>query len=363
MGYYLDKKCKIITFHNAVNYGAVLQAFALKNVMSSFCETGIYDYCDKKMKRQYSINPFISKKRSIISRKLIRFVPHYKQKRKFKNFVKKYLIDNFDETNNTFYITGSDQVWNYNCTGFDKTYFLDFVTDSRLKNSYSASFGFDSLSDEVKDEYKLLLSDYNLISVRENEGAKIIKDLINRDVPVTLDPTLLLNKKDWENAFPEKKIKQKQYILVYAFHITDSMRSFILNLSKEKSLPVVILMPEKPLNKNVIIKDAIYKTSVSPEEWINYFLNASYVVTNSFHGTAFSVNFNKQFFVEHLNATQNLNSRINTLLGNVGLTDRIIDENIDIDSNIDFIAVNSILERKRKESVDYLKSIVDSYNE
>ena len=357
------KECRIVTFHNAVNYGAVLQAFALKKVLSTFCKTTVYDHCNDYFKKQYSINPFKVCRFKYVLKGLINYIPRYKKTRSFNRFIKKYLTNEKGCSDNAFYITGSDQVWNCKCSGFDKTYFLDFINDGKLKNSYSASFGFDRVPEEYQEEYKRLLSDYNLISVRENEGTGIIKDLLGRDVPVTLDPTLLLTKQEWQASFSQKEISFKKYILVYAFTVSETMKNFIIKLSKFKNLPVIVLMPEKTMHKKLNIQNAIYKSYESPEKWINYFLSATYIVTNSFHGTAFSINFNKPFFVEYLDSSINVNSRFETLLNETGLKSRIINNNTDIDEVIDYSVVNSIIDEKRKDSIDYLKSIVSSYNE
>lgn len=355
--------CNIVTFYNAINYGAILQTYALKKAMSTLCSTYIFKYHNPHIVRIYSISPFSSCSLREMAAKLIRFIPNAKKKFRFKSFEKKYLTNNKPILKELFYITGSDQVWNYNCTDFDKTYFLDFVEDKKLKNSYAASFGIEKIPDEYKAEYKKLLSDFNMISVREKSGQKIIKDLIGIDVPVTIDPTLLLTEAQWAADFCKRHTK-KEYILVYSFSLTDTMCEFVNRLSDEKNLHVIILMPNKRIGKKGPIKRSIYKTNVSPEKWVNYFYNASYIVTNSFHGTAFSINFNKNFFVELLPPPAKVNSRLIDILELLGLSGRLItNENLKIDSPIDYAPVNEILNGKRKESLKYLEAIIDSYNE
>ena len=352
-------KCSIITFHNVINYGAVLQAFALKKVLGSYCSASIYNHKNILMKRQYSINPFREKGLKKIILSALIFPSKAVQKFNFYRFSRKYLLDNKPTRNETFYITGSDQVWNYDCSYGDKAYFLDFVDDDKLKNSYAASFGFDEVPLEYEDEYKTLLQGFNNISVREKSGQGIVKKLLNRDADIVLDPTFLLTKEEWRKSFCNKKINQK-YILVYAFHISDNMRRFLDRLSNEKGLPIIVLMP-MPDPRNIDrIDNAIYRCSVSPETWVNYFYNAEYIVTNSFHGAAFSINLNKKFFVELKN--DNRNSRITDMLNDFGLNDRYLDISCDLDREIDYDVVNDILEKKREESIRFLEKTVYNYN-
>lgn len=352
-------KCKIVTFHKAINYGAVLQAYALKTALDVDCPTCVYNHDNKYIKQFYSINPFKSKQKKAFLKKVIYFLPSAVKKYRFNKFVRKYLIKDTTKTEKEFYISGSDQVWNYICSDFDKAYFLDFAKDEKLKNSFSASFGFDEIPENYLDEYKRLLQNYNFMSVREEAGRKIVKDLLDRDVPVTIDPTFLLDKKEWGEKFCKRNIKGK-YILVYAFYISKNMHNFIDRLSSEKNLPIIVLMPNKSFF-GTNIKGAAYKSYVSPEQWVNYMYNAEYVVTNSFHGTAFSINFNKKFFVELKSESEKMNSRVTHILETLKVGDRHISDDIDLDSVIDYETVNAVLKEKCSESKNYLKQIVDSY--
>ncbi len=351
---------RIVTFYNAINYGAVLQTYALKKTMSKYCVTGVYKHDNAYIDGLYSVNPFrysgLKTKLLMMAQLPFKLIKKYR----FNSFVKRRLLNSGSDSAECFYVTGSDQVWNCDCTKFDKAYFLDFA-EPRFKNSYAASFGFDEIPEQHKEEYKRLLYDYNQISVREEQGRKILNDLIGRDVPVTLDPTLLLSKEEWASEFVKKN--DKKYILVYSFIITESMRNFINKLSAEKGLPVVVLMPDRTLRNKYGLNNATFKTHVSPEKWVEYFYNATYVVTNSFHGTAFSINFNKDLFVELLPGRAKVNSRLTNILKLFSLEGRMIENFDDNGKAIDFDQVNDILETQRKESIAYLESIVSCYNE
>ena len=355
------KSCGIITFHEAVNYGAVLQAFALKKVVGRYCDVHFVRHSNSAILSRNSISPGFPKSIAGLKRFIIKsltYLPNRKKHNFFARFKKQYLLDT-PEKYADFYITGSDQVWNDKCTDFDKAYFLDF-TDDKKKNSYSASFGFDSVPDDKVDEYRRLLGGFNNISVREETGRNIISKLLDRDVKVTLDPTLLLSKEDWSELVRPLDSFGK-YILVYAFGITDSMARFVNEISAEKNLKVVILLPEKSLWKKTPIKNAKFINYVSPEDWVSFFYHADFIVTNSFHGTAFSINFNKQFAVELLPPPSKVNSRLTDVLDMFELNGRLL-SNPKIRENVDFKNSNSIMEIKREESIAYLKSIIEGYN-
>ena len=354
------KNCGIITFHEAINYGAVLQAYALKKVVSRYCDVHFVRHSNNTILKRNSIAPGFPTSLGGLKRFVIKsltYMPNYKKHTYFKKFRDEFLLDT-PEMYADFYITGSDQVWNDICTDFDKSYFLNF-TDDIKKNSYSASFGFESVPQAKVDEYRTLLNGFNNISVREKTGKSIVADLLKRDVPVTLDPTLLLTKEEWFELV--NPVKYKKYLLVYAFEITDSMVRFVNEISEKRGLNTLVLLPEKSLWKKSPFKNAKYINYISPSDWVSYFYHADFIVTNSFHGTAFSINFNKQFAVELLPPPAKVNSRLVDALELFELDYRYL-SNPEILDDVSFEKVNRILIEKRKESIDYLKSIVEGYN-
>ncbi len=354
------KNCGIITFHEAINYGAVLQAYALKKVVGRYCDVHFVRHSNNAILKRNTIAPGFPTSLGGLKRFVIKsltYIPNYKKHIYFKKFRDEFLLDT-PETFADFYITGSDQVWNNACTDFDKAYFLDF-TDDIKKNSYSASFGFDSVPQDKVAEYRALLNGFNNISVREKTGKSIVADLLGRDVSVTLDPTLLLTKEEWSELI--HPVEYKKYLLVYAFEITDTMVSFVNEVANKKGLRILVLLPEKSLWKKSPFKNAKYINYISPSDWVSYFYHADFIVTNSFHGTAFSINFNKQFAVELLPPPAKVNSRLVDALELFELERRYL-SNPDILNNVGFEKANQILAEKRRESIDYLKSIVEGYN-
>ena len=354
---------RIITFDKAINYGAVLQTYALYNKLKRLdSNTFVIDYENCYIKDAFTVKrPPVRLGIGKFLDDLFYAIQLFFKKAKFKRFRKRNLRYNEDKYDSkSKYITGSDQVWNYRLTDFDKAYFLDFVQDNSKKYSYAASFGFDVIPDEYLEEYKKLLMDFNRISVRENQGAAIIKKLTGKDVPVLLDPTFLKNKNEWLKMIKYKSYSKK-YILMYLMVESKTIIEFAKKLSEEKGLELLYICDAR----NKSIKFAKYLRRVGPEEWINLFLDAEFIITNSFHGIAFSINFNKLFFTELLPEKFKVNSRIKNILDLFKLRDREIvnGKNNNVDKSIDYNKVNEILEKEKQKSIEYLKSIVEESDE
>ncbi|MDD4781002.1 MAG: polysaccharide pyruvyl transferase family protein [Tissierellia bacterium] len=357
------KKIGIITYHNSNNYGAVLQAYALKTIITKLgAQCDIIDYKNPHIEQINKVRIFNFKSLKTCMNSLVTY-PIKKQKaNKFAKFREKYLkpsvicIDeNLQDQYDTF-ITGSDQVWNCELSEFDTAYFLDFVIDNKKKNAYAASFGFSDIPEEYTEKYRSLLKDFNEISVREAQGAMIIQSLLERNVPVVLDPTLLLNINEWDNAFQITKNDRDPYILLYLMIPSKNILKFAEQLSQETGCEIIYITDK--MKRKI---SASYVRTISPEEWVKLFINATYIITNSFHGTAFSINFNKPFFVEMLPPPAKVNSRLENILDTFDLRSRQIinGNNSNIFIDIDYKTVNKKLELERKRSLDYLKRILE----
>lgn len=356
-------KIGIITFQQTINYGAILQLYATQEVLEKFqVDVKCLNYISSKIEENYKIiknkNGY---KAFLVS--IFTMIIYRKRKRNFKKFETKYLyltnkLYNKNELKNIsadfdYIITGSDQVWNYLITNTDTTYLLDFVEDRNKKISYAASFGVENIPNNLKEKYKNLLKDFKAISVREKQGQNIIKELCNLDVPVVLDPTLLLNKNEWSKLNFTKE-KRKKYILVYCLRKSDLLNRMAKTLQRETGFELVILNPRVKYTYS-----KISAATAGPEDFVKLFLNAEFILTNSFHGTAFSINFHKKFLVDiDTKSVQNTNSRLLNILELVNLTDRIVAEPQDVRKmyeDIDYKKINKILDIERKKSFDYLK--------
>lgn len=356
----------IMTFHRAANYGAVLQAYALRRTIEKLgadCE--IIDYRSDTVEapyKPYSLSNCRTPKDLLkyllyagsVNSKLGKFEDFLIRDTKLSTpcYSKEDLAQLSKQYDHVF--CGSDQVWNYNITGFDGAYFLNFVDNQMKKNSYAASFGIDSIPEPQQETYRDLLKSFNHLSVREENAKVIIKDLTGKEAVTTLDPTLLLDQEEWSEISSGYR-KDNGYILTYHFTLTDSMKSFIKDLSAKKGLKIVSLTHsiKNPLHAE-LAKDA------GPSEFVGLFKNAEYVVTNSFHGTIFSLIFRKDFFLEMLPPPWKVNSRLINILNIFDLHSREIlnGKNPDFDKPVDYNRVEERILAERAKSIEYLQNIL-----
>jgi hypothetical protein len=362
-----NRKVGIITYHRAINFGAALQAFALQWMIKEFgvkCE--ILDYRNIRLEN-------IHKKMSIFECKnlkdLLRYIMLSQNNNKKHDKFRAFTVENIEmssplfnfedlidiENNYDRIITGSDQVWNYEINGMDYAFFLDFVKDASKKKAYAASFGLSKIPEEYRQVYKELLIDFDPILIREKQGADIIRDLLSKEAPVVLDPTMLLSKDKWLNLDKNMNSSNDKYILVYAFGGSINIKDLAINISHKTGYKIFWIGNSYKCSTKIK-----YIKSAGPEEFISLFNNAEYIITNSFHGTAFSINFNKQFFTELLPESTGVNSRLEDILDLFDLQGRkIISSDADvINSNINYYKVNKKLEEEREKSMSLLKDVI-----
>lgn len=310
-------KCIIITFHSEVNYGAVLQAYALQTYLKKNNSVKLLNI--KMNKKERNIKAIIRNSFNII------------KKSKFNKFLKR----NFDLTKkvNTFdksqailkefdyAIVGSDQVWAFDLIkGFERIFFMDMKFDKTKKVSYAASFGKDDNIINNKEIVTNYLNGFDKISTREESSRKILNEMgIQCDDVV--DPTLLLSSNEYVEKFNLKK-KEKKYILVYMLVIDEEIVRIVNEINKELDMDIICFN-----NKNRFGNRCKCVPNSSPEEFVELFYNASFVVTNSFHGTCFSIIFEKKF-ISVAHKTKGIR-QIN-LLKKAGLEERLYTENKDI---------------------------------
>lgn len=329
-----NKKIGVITFHNAINYGAVLQTYSLsnyiKNKLNIECE--VIDYECEKFKKNYKSFRTYKKNFKGYLTALLKMPYIYIKNKKFKKFIYnninkssvKYTKETIKNANNiyNYFITGSDQVWNIELTD-DSTYFLDFVSNKNIKLSYAASCGKEKMSDKsIKDNVKYLKS-FKKITVREEEFANNLKKLINKDIKEVLDPVFLHESKEWER-FTQKN-KYGDYILLYVLH-EKSVYEIAKKLSKDTNLKIISIQNDffKPI-------EAKYLNTCGIEEFLTLIKNAKYVITDSFHGASFSIIFRKNLKVVYKKEHKDLNARLDSLINNFDIKNCRIDENSSLD--------------------------------
>lgn len=258
------------------------------------------------------------------------------------------------------YVVGSDQVWNPGIYSSLLPYMLAFAPEGKKKVAYASSFGVSTIEKSQQEFYKEHLSKFSAISVREKNAVELVKDLSGRDATWVLDPTLLLNKEEWMKVAKYPYEVKKNYILVYELIPSPYIMELAKAMSQEKGLAIVRLCKNAaPESKE---KGVISITDAGPAEFIGLFANASMIITNSFHGTAFSINFEKEFYTVTPLHKQN-NSRQQSLLGLFSLNERLLLEGTDINTitrtPIDYTQISTIVEREREKSINFLKNAID----
>lgn len=370
-------KVALLTFHNSLNYGAALQAYATQQAISSMGpECIIVDYQNDKRRDASKI--IMSSVKSLKKRDLKNAAKYVaggffirRRKRKFSRFYEDnitktsecYTLGNelkgLNDMFNTF-IIGSDQVWNYRNNGTDFAYLLDFVGDDKKKISYSSSFGLAEIPVDLRNRYAELLNRINYLSTRESYGIQIIKKLTGRDAELVLDPVFLLDKSQWLSLCKNEPKKDK-YVFCYT-NRPNQWRDFIMQTNySTKNLKVY------KITRHLTVRDFISlkvrsKYSISPTDFINTVANAELVVTASFHGIAMAIILNVPF-VALLTGDPGKDERILNILRITGLEDRIFSEefsNEKVNEPIDFISAEKKLEVYRRSSTEFLKHAIFS---
>lgn len=366
-------KIGIVTHHTAHNYGAMLQAYALQRYLKDEYN---YEVKNIHLRTKAGIKAYrIFKKPNRIIGLIWEFIKffHYPQlKRKhiaFENFLENYLdktklYKSYEELETyppelDCYISGSDQV--FSPMGKEiNAYYLNFGDDETKRIAYAPSFGYKTIPEEKKDLIRKLLNRFDHLSAREVSGCKIIEELTGEKVPNVLDPVFLLEPDQYRKISKPLKLKYKKYILCYSLVGMKKQIPLAMKVKELTGLPIVLisssaLLPIKGVDK--IVRDA------GPREFLWLFDNASFVVTDSFHGTAFSLIFRKNFFSTI--AMPLKADRIYSILNEVGLNDRIIEDPKEIKKDkltIDYKTPNERLQNKINISKDYLQKALKDEN-
>lgn len=365
------KKVGIVTFHTALNYGAVMQTYALQHFLLNLnIDNEIINYICPFIEKCYS--PFFISDGKIFHsmiRGLVFGRTIAKKKRAFRKFtsVKLRMSKEYkdscaiekDADDYSYFISGSDQVWSPISAGFDETYFLPFAKDEQ-KISYAASIGVSVLSGQQILKFKKRLNGFSVLSVREETAKKLFQQLNEeRKIYVHVDPTLLLDKECWDELLCELPVEiPKKYLLIFNVEKPICNIEYAKRIAKEKHLKIVYIN-DRTIKKD---KEIIYVEAPSPDMFLTLFANAKVIVTNSFHGTVFSIIFQKDFCVELKNKKQR-NIRAEGLLKELQIDKREI-QNVDtvINTEINWRNVESILSKKRLEAASYLKSVLKQRN-
>lgn len=354
------KVCGIVTFHRAQNYGAVLQAYALQRVVMSLGWNAVFvDYRNPILERAYSVYPSIFKdSKRQVARKLLNLILDknrlLSRKNNFNSFVERRLqVQALDDIGHLdALVLGSDQIWNKNYTkGFVKEYFGVFSLFSANRViSYAASMGQSGLAVDDASEFASLIGNIDYLGVREHSLANlIVKNCESRDVEVNLDPTFLLSSYEWYELAEERSVAE-EYVLLYEVEPNKAANELADSVALELGVRVVRLTGRSSYKYNAdVISDA------APEEFLSLFRYAAFVVTTSFHGTAFSIIFERPFFTVTFGNDTDLRSV--ELLDSVALTSRLVSGVKNRPSlSLSFVEPSKRLESLRENSVRFLRN-------
>lgn len=357
-------KAGIMTFPNSTSYGAVLQMFALyRTVKKLGYEAEIINYHNSYMKSgKHMLSPgriLRSKLTGLLHTRMhTSFQKFEKQMVKIpeKHFSDKKRLRKIAERYSAV-ICGSDQVWNPNITNGDLSFFLDFCGLNTSRIAYAPSFGVETLSEEFGKAVAQELKCFSSLSVREEGGNNIIQQLLGQPTQVVVDPTLLLDGCEWERYEVPCPEAQGDYILYYTIRSSDTLWEFCKFLAQKHNLKILRIGGNRISKKYRKNGNVQYVSDAGPGEWLYLLHHARYVVTNSFHGTAFSINYRKNFFVEFSSAT---NSRLEHITKVLGLEECVVraGDNI-LTEKTDYSQTEQVLPAMIQSSRQYLKTALE----
>lgn len=369
-----NNKIALLTWYKYQNFGTALQASALFAVISSWgYSTTIINYSPKgdniELKKSiilYLIRKLLSKIHKRITHNIV-----YKSKDKdrlFAEYIKKHLneseactcyseLHDLNEQYDAF-VCGSDQIWSPLC--YDDKYFLSFVDNTNKMIAYAPSIGSVQITNEyIRQNMSEHISRFQHLSVREAEGRTLIKQMTKQEAKVVLDPTLLLNAEAWDQmtvSYEKLNILDTNYMICYFLGPYKRYMKYVRTFSRQIGMRIYII----PVTVAQARSKYVVPFEVGPNEFVALLRNASYVFTDSFHGMAFSCNYNIPFTVFKRfkeNDPRNQNSRIVSLLRILNLEERLVDYNATVEyKECDFTDANTRLERQRIKSLEYLKT-------
>ena len=364
-------KIGIVSYYRNINFGSALQACALQMAIRKFgydCEH-IRRFPRRSRKQKFFAlikNPFIVFRKLVWFYKKIASPKTELRRNNFSRFVHENIqeseifctTDDLARTEKNYdaVVCGSDQIWAPN--QFNEWFYINFISNKCKKIAYAPSIGLPLIPDDLKDKVASLIKDIGYLSVREKEGAQIVYELTGIDVPVVLDPTLLISKDEWLGKVQKSTAPDEPYILCLFLGENTQHRKSVEEYRQATGRKIVAI----PFAKCDYTWGDVVMADAGPLEFIDLVKNASIVFTDSFHGAAFSMNLNKPFYAFMRFAEDHpicQNSRIRNLLNIFGLQSRLIDDGAtvtEMDIDIDYATVNEILEKKRAKSLTYLQT-------
>jgi hypothetical protein len=368
----------IMTFHWAHNYGAILQAYALYHYLRQVLHVEVH-VIDFKTNRQIQVNNILPAVRwgiqlpKIVARfllTLLYFKSLNRRKSRFEDFAQEYLTftrryPEFDDlrTNPPEFdavITGSDQVFNSRILSVQElsAYCLAAFSSERIRKiAFAPSFGNDSVQPEVSSRMSGYLTDFQSLSARESSGLKLLEDMTGQRVEILFDPVFLLEADNWRKLSRSIQKPYSAYILCYALNGLNTLGDLVEKVRNLTGLPIVLITSNvrSCIKADKVIYDA------GPQDFLQLIDNARYVLTDSFHGTAFANLFEKDFFT-HIIVEQSA-QRIIGLLKRLGQESRLVKfpKEITLENlHVDFSCSRNIIIDERKKSDFFLRDALFS---
>ncbi len=373
-----EKTIGIITIHKIHNFGSVLQTYALWKILR---EQGYsVEIIDYKFPNEFHLSASDDKSaeakkypKVTLQEKIMKAVYAHaliKQHRLTDTFLSRMNVPlsnvNYSSREQLLkfppkydvYISGSDQIWNPRYTHSDDIFLLSFAPDSSRKVSYASSFGVTNLPQDVCVKFAKYFNRYDRISVREDSGVSLLKTVFSKESTCVLDPTLLLNARQWKYFLKINTSTPDQpyifcYFLNYSFEAFPYAEDFALHIRKATGLNLIF--GGRP-PKKIITKGIEYRVDIGPENFISLIDNAKLVITTSFHGTAFAVNLGKPVY--SIVDTLTGDDRQAAFLRGLGLNSRIVELDSPMPENDFFNSGDKntikLLEGKRRESIEFL---------
>jgi hypothetical protein len=365
----MDQKIAIVTWYRNGNYGGTLQAYALQKTLESMgFDSEFINFCPELKSISYRVERFL---KDVV---IFCYKPKlYKSREKIYKFVRDNLkasppyysynqLSDIAEERYWAAICGSDQIWATVGGKVEPLNYLTFINEGK-RIAYAPSIGYKRISEQSKDTFKEYVNNIRFLSIREKRGAEIIKEITGRNAQVVLDPSLLLTREQWEKEIQQtqtnKLLSKKEYIFCYFLGRSSEYAKWAHELSEHTGYSLVTLESKRSIFRG------IEKAIADPFGFLQLINNAAYVLTDSFHGTAFSINFGKQFGVFKRFKDDDpicQNSRIYNILEKTCLENRLITGETPISSfveeKIDYNLVHTLLDKERQRSLEYLKEAI-----
>ena len=375
------KSVGIITYHHYCNYGTMLQAYALEHSISSmgyhaelidFVQDNTLSRSELLKLRLRRLPVYLSQHKKYAAIAAAR-EKNAERARQFEDFYRKHLVvgkkhyaslQQLIEDPPVYdgYVVGSDQTWNPCTSGGPEAYLLPFVSEDKKKGSYAPSISVSALTGAQEELLKKHLSRFRFLSCREQQGTELLRKLLDRDVACLIDPTLLLSASEWARVSTPVHA-DAPYILSYFLGDVAEHRDFVNRLAVKTGYPVLSL----PFSYRELSSTVWKQQWCGPDKFLSLLQNAAIVCTDSFHGTAFSINFNVPFFAfckTRDTEKGSENSRLYSALEMFALSGRLVSGSaIPEKLEVDFSHANEVLAQKRREANAYLEEMLKTITE